>query len=101
MNYSTDSLQLPLVIGVSTRAMFDLEQEHAVFREQGVQAYAELQRSKENEPLKPGTAFEVIRRLLALNAESSELLVEVILLSRNSPDLSLRAFHSFEPCLSG
>jgi 5'-nucleotidase len=85
---------LPLIVGVSTRAMFDLETEHAVFERQGVQAYAELQRSKESEPLEPGAAFEVIRRLLALNEGREEPLVEVILLSRNSPDLSLRAFHS-------
>ena len=87
---------LPLVVGVSTRAMFDLEAEHKVFREHGIGAYAQLQRAKENEPLKPGAAFEVTRRLLALNLGRDVPLVEVILLSKNSPDLSLRAFRSFE-----
>lgn len=87
---------LPLVVGVSTRAMFDLEEEHRVFEQEGVSAYAELQRERENEPLKPGTAFEVTRRLLSLNGRTkSEKVVDVILLSRNSPDLSLRAFNSF------
>ena len=45
---------------------------------------------------KPGPAFEVTRRLLALNSPNSSPFVEVILLSKNSPDLSLRAFRSFE-----
>ncbi len=83
--------RLPLNIGVSTRALFDLEEEHALFEAEGVAAYSELQRAREKTPLKPGAAFEVVRRLLALNPDAGERLVEVIVLSRNSPDLSLRA----------
>jgi len=89
-------VDLPLIIGVTTRAMFDLAEEHSVFEEQGVEAYAVLQRERENDPLKPGAAFEVVRRLLALNPQVGSPLVEVVLLSRNSPDLSLRAFRAFE-----
>ncbi|WP_298354677.1 5'-nucleotidase [Rhodoblastus sp.] len=87
-------VRLPLNIGVSTRALFDLEEEHALFEAEGVSAYSELQRAREKAPLKPGAAFEVVRRLLALNAAAGERLVEVIVLSKNSPDLSLRAFNS-------
>ena len=87
---------LPLVVGVSTRAMFDLEEEHGVFEREGVAAYAQLQRARETTPLKPGSAFEVVRRLLALNPIEGDRLVDVILLSKNSPDLSLRAYNSFE-----
>jgi 5'-nucleotidase len=83
-----------LIVGVSTRALFQLEEEHRVFEEQGVEAYATLQRERENDILEPGAAFEVVRRLLDLNDAGHETLVEVILLSQNSPDLSLRAFHS-------
>ena len=89
-------VKLPLVVGVSTRAMFDLSEEHRVFKEAGLQAYATLQRERESQPLKPGAAFEVTRRLLALNAPNEPPVVEVILLSKNSPDLSLRAFNSFD-----
>ena len=99
MTTSPDGQQtvaLPLVVGVSTRAMFDLTEEHDVFTHQGVAAYAQLQRERERVPLKPGAAFEVTRRLLALNEEQPTPMVKVILLSRNSPDLSLRAFNSFE-----
>jgi 5'-nucleotidase len=85
-----------LVVGVSTRAMFDLAEEDAVFQERGVAAYAELQLAREKMPLRPGTAFEVTRRLLALNQPGEPPLVQVVLLSKNSPDLSLRAFYCFE-----
>jgi 5'-nucleotidase len=96
MSVISNSVDLPLIIGVSTRAMFDLTEEHSVFEREGVEAYAALQRQRENDPLKPGAAFEVTRRLLALNPGTGNPLVEVILLSRNSPDLSLRAFRAFE-----
>jgi 5'-nucleotidase len=85
-----------LRIGVSTRALFDLEEEHSVFVKDGVQAYAALQRDRENAIIKKGTGFEVIERLLALNDPDNQPYVEVILMSRNSPDLSLRAFNSIE-----
>ena len=49
--------------------MFDLAEEHSVFERCGVEAYAALQRERENDPLKPGAAFEVTRRLLALNPQ--------------------------------
>ena len=86
----------PLRIGISTRALFDLEQEHRVFMEEGVHAYIEHQLQEEEEVIGQGSGFEVIKRLLALNDERHPPLVEVVLLSKNSPDLSLRAFNSIE-----
>lgn len=85
-----------LRIGISTRALFNLEEEHEVFVKDGVQAYATLQRERENTLIGKGTGFEVVERLLALNEPNEEPYVEVILLSQNSPDLSLRAFNSIE-----
>ena len=90
------TLDLPLIVGVSTRAMFDLTEEDEVFRREGVLAYAALQLEREKVPLRPGTAFEVTRRLLGLNQSDEPPLVRVVLLSKNSPDLSLRAFNSFD-----
>ena len=87
-------MEAPLRVGISTRALFDLEAEHAVFATSGVHAYATLQREREDDPLKPGPGFAVVKRLLALNREGEAPFVEVVLLSRNSPDLSLRAFKS-------
>jgi 5'-nucleotidase len=86
----------PLRIGISTRALFDLEEEHRVFEDQGVKAYAAMQLDREDVILRKGAGFEVVERLLALNDPGSAPYVEVILLSQNSPDLSLRAFKSID-----
>ena len=86
----------PLRIGVSTRALFDLEEEHEVFLSEGVQAYAKLQRERETIMIKKGAGFEVIDRLLKLNEPDHPPYVQVILMSKNSPDLSLRAFDTIK-----
>lgn len=86
----------PLRIGISTRALFNLEEEHAVFQSQGVEAYSKLQLEREDTLIGKGPGFEVVERLLRLNEPDQKPYVEVFLLSRNSPDLSLRAFNSID-----
>ena len=93
---STTLKASPLRIGISTRALFDLEEEHRVFEEQGVQAYIQMQLEREDTLIGKGTGFDVVERLLALNEAKSPPYVEVILLSQNSPDLSLRAFKAID-----
>ena len=84
-----------LIIGISSRALFDLDASHEIFTTQGVKAYAKHQRSHENDPLKPGSAFDLVQKLLNLTIpNTNEPLVEVILLSRNSSDTGLRIFNS-------
>ncbi len=84
-----------LVIGISSRALFDLEQANAIYQSEGVAAYAEFQRRHEDEALSPGTAFPLVRALLQLNALiPGRRLVEVVVISRNSPDTGLRAFNA-------
>jgi 5'-nucleotidase len=85
----------PLRIGISTRALFDLETEHAIFKKEGINAYINFQLENENTALEKGAGFDVIEQLLKLNKKDKPF-VEVILLSRNSPDLSLRAFNSIQ-----
>lgn len=86
-----------LVIGISSRALFNLELENCIFQKEGVQAYSEHQRRHEDEPLLPGTAFPLVRALLELNgAIPGRRLVEVVVISRNSPDTGLRAFNAIE-----
>ncbi len=94
---ATDQPQ-PLVIAISSRALFDLEESHALFERAGVAAYAQFQRSREDEVLAPGIAFPLVRKLLALNrdAPSGAPRVEVILMSRNSSDTGLRVFNSIQ-----
>ncbi|WP_201559133.1 5'-nucleotidase [Psychrobacter immobilis] len=85
-----------LVIGLSSSALFDLDESDNVFREQGEQAYRDYQRENQDIPLITGVAYPFIRRLLKLNEISDEPLVEVILLSRNDPDTGLRVMNSIE-----
>ncbi|MFI8554935.1 5'-nucleotidase [Psychrobacter sp. NPDC077938] len=85
-----------LVIGLSSSALFDLDESDKVFREQGEQAYRDYQRENQDIPLITGVAYPFIRILLKLNEISDEPLVEVILLSRNDPDTGLRVMNSIE-----
>lgn len=84
-----------LVIAISSRALFDLEESNRVFEELGIDAYLRYQREREDEILAPGIAFALVRKLLALNARAPlRPRVEVILLSRNTADTGLRVFNS-------
>ncbi len=83
-----------LVVAISSRALFDLDESNAVYEQQGVEEYAAYQISHENEILQPGIAFPLVQKFLKLNQESD--LVEVILLSRNSADTGLRVFNSIQ-----
>lgn len=87
-----------LVVALSARALFDLEASHALYEAEGVEAYADYQRAREDEPLEPGMAFPLVKKLLALDALERPGVpsIEVILLSRNSSDTGLRIFNSIE-----
>jgi 5'-nucleotidase len=90
------SLDDTLVVGISSRALFDLDEADAVFRAHGLAAYRAYQRAHENEPLGPGAAFRLVRGMLALNQRSPERLVEVVVMSRNDADSAMRVFNSIE-----
>lgn len=85
-----------LVIGISSRALFDLQAENDIYEKDGLHAYANYQIEHENDILKPGSGFPLVKALLNLNAYGKERLVEVIIMSRNSADTSLRVFRSIE-----
>lgn len=87
-------LDARLVIGIATRALFDLEEENRVFEEQGVEAYTRYQVEHEQVPLKPGTGFPLAQGLLRINELLGEAAVEVVILSRNSAETGLRTAHS-------
>ena len=90
-------LEHKLVVGVSSRALFDLTYENKIFEEDGVEAYRTYQIEHENDILRPGPGFPLIKALLNLNnLPGREERVEVIVMSRNSPDTSLRVFHTIE-----
>lgn len=88
----------PLIVAVSSRALFDLEEGHRLYKAQGLEAYLAYQREREDEPLEAGVALPLVSKLLALNDRlgPGEPGVEVILISRNSCDTGLRIFNSIE-----
>jgi 5'-nucleotidase len=88
------SLTETLVIGISSRALFDLEEENKIYESKGLEEYCKFQRENEAVFLKPGTAFYLVAALLNLNKYSEERLVEVIIMSSNTPETGLRMLNS-------
>ena len=86
-----------LVVAISSRALFDLGESHALFERDGLEAYRRFQIEHEEEVLEPGVAFPLVQKLLRLNRLAPGApRVEVILLSRNSGDTGLRIFNSIQ-----
>ncbi|MCK5736382.1 MAG: 5'-nucleotidase, partial [Spirochaetaceae bacterium] len=85
-----------LVIGISSRALFDLEKENDIFEEEGLKAYADFQKDNEARVLEPGTAFPLIEAFLKLNEKLGEHLVEVVIMSQNNPQTALRVMNSID-----
>lgn len=86
-----------LVVAISSRALFNLDESHAIYEQEGIDAYLRYQISNENKILEPGVAFKLVKKLLSLqDPHNQDPLVEVILLSRNSADTGLRIFNSVQ-----
>ncbi len=83
-----------LVVGVSSRALFDLEKENEIFEKEGISGYRKYQQAYEDKPLPPGTAFHLVQRLLHLNTDAKKRIVEVVVMSRNSPETGVRIMNS-------
>ena len=86
------SLHDQLVVAISSRALFDFEEENNLF-EQDPAAYIQLQRRRLDVAAAPGVAFPLVRKLLAFN-QRGQRRVEVVVLSRNDPVSGLRVFRS-------
>ncbi len=93
MAYQLDN---KMVIGISARALFDMAYENEIFETEGLEAYRKYQVDHEQDILKPGPGFGLVQSLLRLNQSAKEAYVEVVIMSRNSADTSLRVFHSIE-----
>ncbi len=83
-----------LVVGVSSRSLFNLEDENAIFDSEGITGYRKYQLEHENDILEPGTAFHLVQSLLHLNADAKKRIVEVVVMSRNSPETGVRIMNS-------
>ena len=84
-----------LVVAISSRALFDFEEENRVFDAENPHAYMRLQQERLAVPARPGVAFPLVRKLLAFNSAAAQR-VEVVMLSRNDPVTALRIFRSVE-----
>ena len=91
-----ETLEDKLVVGISSRALFDLAEANQVFEQHGLTAYREYQREHEHDILEPGTAFPLVRGLLGVNERAGERLVDVIIFSRNDADSAMRVLRSVE-----
>ena len=86
------SLDGQLVVAISSRALFDFEEENRVFEAGDDRAYMQLQLQRVEQPARPGVAFSLVNKLLAFNADAPR--VEVVILSRNDPVSGMRVFRS-------
>ena len=82
-----------LVVAISSRALFDFEEENQLFEQTDDRAYMKLQLERLEIPAKPGVAFSLVRKLLAFNDAQAQR-VEVVILSRNDPVSGMRVFRS-------
>lgn len=87
------TLEGKLVVAISSRALFDFEEENRVFEETDDRAYMELQLSRLEVPAKPGVAYPLVKKLQAFNTPGNDQ-VAVVVLSRNDPVSGLRVFRS-------
>lgn len=86
-----------LVIGVSSRALFDLTKENEIYEKEGLEAYCRYQLEHENDVLKPGAGFALINSMLRINQiDKDTRRIEVVIVSRNSADTSLRISNSID-----
>ena len=87
------SLDGRLIVALSSRALFDFEDENRVFEATDDRAYMQLQLQRLEQPAQAGVAFSLVNKLLAFNADRAPL-VEVVILSRNDPVSGMRVFRS-------
>ena len=93
----SETLDGKLVVAISSRALFDFEEENQVFEQNDDRAYMALQLQRLEIPAKPGVAFSLVKKLLAFNAVNgtdNDHPVEVVILSRNDPVSGMRVFRS-------
>ena len=87
-----------LVVGVSSRALFNLEEEEQIFRDKNIRGFREYQLANEDKLLEKGTAFPLVEALLKLNThvDKKSPIVEVVIMSKNSPETGVRVLKAIE-----
>lgn len=82
-----------LVIAVSSRALFDFEEENKVFERDGRERYEELQKERIDSLPALGVAYRLVRKVLRFNSDGKRR-VRVVVVSRNNPVTGLRIFQA-------
>ena len=98
------SLENTLVIGISATALFDLSEADKLYKDEfeknpdtAIDIYREYMLQNENKILEEGIGFPLVKALLNLNRfqkPEEAPLVEVIVMSRNSPDTGVRVLNT-------
>ncbi len=93
-----------LVIGISATALFDLKEADQVFRakfkldkDTAIVEYRKYMLEREDDHLEDGTGMPLVKALLELNKyqpEGEAPLVEVVVMSRNSPETGIRVLQN-------
>jgi len=92
-----------LVIGISSRALFMLDAEDRIYREQGTQAFIDYQCEHEDKVIDQGVAFPLVKALLGLNeslGSGEKPAIEVVIISKNHPACSIR-INRYRSALTG
>lgn len=87
------SLDDKLVVAISSRALFNLEEENRIFESGDDAGYMKLQLERLDVPAQPGIAYSLVRKLMRFNDDGKQR-VEVVILSRNDPVSGMRVFRS-------
>jgi 5'-nucleotidase len=82
-----------LVVAISSRALFNLEEENRLFESGDPDGYMRLQYERLDVPAQPGIAYSLVQKLLRFNDDGVQR-VEVVILSRNDPVSGMRIFRS-------
>lgn len=98
------NLQDTLVIGISATALFDLTKEDKLFKDEykkhpdsAIDIYRKHMFEREHIALEEGIGFPLVKSLLNLNRyqkNGEAPLVEVVIMSRNSPDTGVRVLNT-------
>ena len=85
-----------LTIAVSSRALFDMDADKAYFHEHGSHAYRQYQIGRKEELVEFGVAYDMVKRLLAVNVGMTKRAIDVVLLSGQDSHAGYRCMNTIE-----
>ncbi|XP_078256251.1 cytosolic 5'-nucleotidase 1A-like [Rhinoraja longicauda] len=89
-----------ITIAVSSRTLFNMAEERAIYETDGLESYVKFQQEHENEPLKKGLAFALMKALETVNSRLHELypgtdeMFDVVLMTNNHAQVGVRLINS-------